>query len=172
IVGYSVASLDNKYYVIIISFILGLFTVLAEPAVHVLTYQIEDVTSGYVKRKMVLFALSLGIGAAIVLSIIRIIVPQIELWHYLLPGYTIAIIMTYFAPKLFVGIAFDAGGVASGPMTATFILAFVQGVAAAIEGADVLREGFGMIAMVALTPLIALQILGLIFKFKSAKGGI
>lgn len=80
--------------------------------------------------------------------------------------------MTYFVPKLFVGIAFDSGGVASGPMTATFILAFVQGAAEAIEGANVLVDGFGMIAMVALTPLITLQIVGFIFKLKSKKRGV
>ena len=84
--------------------------------------------------------------------------------------YMIALIMMYFAPPLFVGIAFDSGGVASGPMTATFILAYAQGVAEAIEGASVVTEGFGMIAMVAMTPLIALQILGLVFKLKSKKG--
>jgi hypothetical protein len=172
VVGYSVASLGKKYYVIIIGFILGLVTILAEPAVHVLTHQIEEVTSGYVKRKVVLLALSIGVGAAVGLSMIRIVVAEVQLWHYLLPGYIIAIAMSYFVPKLFVGIAFDSGGVASGPMTATFILAFAQGVAEAIEGADVLKEGFGMIAMVALTPLIALQILGFVFKIKSAKGGL
>jgi hypothetical protein len=80
--------------------------------------------------------------------------------------------LTYFVPKLFVGIAFDSGGVASGPMTATFILAYCQGTAEAIEGANVLVDGFGVIAMVAMTPLIALQILGLIFKLKSKKGGL
>ncbi|MCG9967296.1 DUF1538 domain-containing protein [Pelotomaculum terephthalicicum JT] len=172
VIGYSVASLENKSYVVIIGFVLGLVTILAEPAVHVLTHQIEEVTSGYVKRKVVLVALSIGVGAAIALSMVRIIITEVQLWHYLLPGYIIAIAMSYFVPKLFVGIAFDSGGVASGPMTAAFILAFAQGVAEAIEGADVLREGFGMIAMVALTPLIALQTLGFIFKIKSAKGGM
>lgn len=171
-IGHSIASLDNKAYVVIIAFILGLVTILAEPAVHVLTHQIEDVTSGYVQRKVVIGTLSLGVGLAVALSMIRIIIPELQLWHYLLPGYIIAIIMTYFVPKLFVGIAFDSGGVASGPMTATFILAFVQGAAESIEGANVLVDGFGMIAMVALTPLIALQVLGLIFKLKSKKGGM
>jgi len=90
----------------------------------------------------------------------------------LLPGYVISIALTYFAPKLFVGIAFDAGGVATGPMTATFILAFTQGAADAAEGASVLIDGFGMISLVALTPIITLQLLGLIFKAKSKKGGI
>lgn len=171
-VGYSVASLENKSFLVIVGFILGLVTVLAEPAVYVLTHQIEDVTSGYVKRKMVLVALSIGVGFAVALSMIRIIVPEIKLWHYLLPGYIISIGLAYLVPKLFVGMAFDSGGVASGPMTATFILAFANGAAEAIEGANVLVDGFGMISMVALTPIIALQILGLIFKYKSAKEGV
>ena len=172
ILGYKIASLENKSIVIIVGFILGLVTILAEPAVHVLTQQIEDVTSGYVKRNVVMLTLSIGVGIAVGLSMLRIIVPEIKLWHYLLPGYIISIGMTYFVPKLFVGIAFDSGGVASGPMTATFILAFAQGAAEAIEGANVLVDGFGMIAMVAMTPIIALQVLGFIFKIKSKKGGI
>ncbi|SEI03839.1 Protein of unknown function [Halobacillus karajensis] len=172
--GYNLASLDNNAYIIMISFVLGLVTILAEPAVHVLTNQVEDVTSGYVKRAVVLSTLSLGVGLAILLSMLRVLITDLELWHFLLPGYIIAITLTYFAPKLFVGIAFDSGGVASGPMTATFILAFVQGAAGATSGADVLVDGFGMIALVAMTPLIALQILGLVFKMKSKKrkGGV
>lgn len=171
-VGYSVASLENKSILVIVGFILGLVTVLAEPAVYVLTHQIEDITSGYVKRKMVLVALSIGVGCAVALSMVRIIIPEVKLWHYLLPGYIISIGMAYLVPKLFVGMAFDSGGVASGPMTATFILAFANGAAEAIEGANVLVDGFGMISMVALMPIIALQVLGLIFKYKSAKEGV
>ncbi|HYH02084.1 MAG TPA: DUF1538 family protein, partial [Bacillota bacterium] len=113
-----------------------------------------------------------GVGFAVCLSMIRILIPEVQLWHYILPGYLITIIMSYFVPNLFVGIAFDAGGVASGPMTATFILAFAQGAAEAIEGANVLIDGFGVITMVALTPIIALLILGFIFKSKSGKGGL
>ncbi len=169
IAGYNIASQGNKYYIIIIGFILGFVTILAEPAVYVLTHQIEEVTSGYVKRSVVILALSIGVGIAVALSMFRILIPEIQLWHYLLPGYLITIIMTHFAPKLFVGIAFDSGGVASGPMTATFILAFAHGVADAIEGANILVDGFGMIAMVALTPIIALQVLGLLYKVKSKK---
>ena len=100
---------------------------------------------------------------------IRILVPEIQLWHYLLPGYAIALGLTFVVPKLFVGIAFDAGGVATGPITATFILAFTHGAANARAGADLLVDGFGMIAMVALMPIITLQILGLIFKIKTKK---
>lgn len=171
-VGYKLATMDNHWYVILVGFILGMVTILAEPAVYVLTHQVEDVTSGYVKRNVVLVTLAFGVALAVALSIIRILIPEIQLWHYLLPGYIISIVMTYFVPKLFVGIAFDSGGVASGPMTATFILAFTQGAAEAIEGANVLIDGFGVIAMVAMTPLIALQILGFIFNLKSKKGGI
>lgn len=172
VVGFKIAALDNKALLIGIGLVLGLLTILAEPAVYVLTNQIENVTSGYVKRKTVLAALSIGVGVSVALSMVRILIPELKLWHYLLPGYIIAITLSFLVPKLFVGIAFDSGGVASGPMTATFILAFAQGAAEYIEGADVLLDGFGVIAMVALTPLITLQILGLFYKVKSRKGGI
>lgn len=172
LVGYNIASIDNKAVLIAIGALLGLVVILAEPAVYVLTKQIEDVTSGYLKRKVVLVALSLGVSLAVGLSMLRIIVPEIKLWHYLLPGYILAVVLSYLVPKLFVGMSFDSGGVSSGPMTATFILAFAQGAAESIEGANVLVDGFGLIAMVALMPIIALEILGLIFKIKTVKGGL
>lgn len=167
--GYYLAGFENKIYIIVIAFILGIVTILAEPAVYVLTHQIEDVTSGYVKRKAVLVPLALGVGVAVMLSVVRILVPAVQLWHYLLPGYILCVVLMFIAPKLFVGIAFDAGGVATGPMTATFILAFIQGAAQAFEGADIVVDGFGMIAMVAMMPIITLELLGLIFGLK-AKG--
>lgn len=171
VVGANLAS-AGKPHLIFTGFILGLVTILAEPAVYVLIHQIEDVTSGYIRKPVVLVTLSIGVGVAVGLSMLRIVIPEIQLWHYLLPGYLIAVALTYITPKLFVGIAFDSGCVASGPMSATFILAFAQGAAEAIEGSNVLIDGFGMLAMVALTPLIALQVLGLIFKLKSRKGGL
>ncbi|MDD2362693.1 MAG: DUF1538 domain-containing protein [Oscillospiraceae bacterium] len=170
--GNDLALNDNKVYIIIVGFVLGVVTILAEPAVHVLTRQIEDVTSGYVKRKAVLGSLAIGVGIAILLSVIRILIPSLQLWHYLLPGFAICLLLTFITPKLFVGIAFDAGGVATGPVTATFILAFITGAANAYEGADVMIEGFGMISMVAMMPIITLQILGLIFKVKSKRKGV
>ena len=172
VVGKSIASLDNKAYLLAVGFILGFVTILAEPAVYVLTHQIEAVTSGYVKRKIVMMSLSVGVGLAVALSMIRIIVPGLQLWQYLLPGYILSCGMMFYVPELFVGMAFDSGGVASGPMTATFILAYAQGAAEAVEGANVLVDGFGMIAMVAMTPIIALQVLGLFYKLKSKKGEI
>lgn len=169
--GNQLALLDNKAYIVIIGFILGVVTILAEPAVYVLTQQIEDVTSGYVKRKAVLVPLAIGVGLAVALSVVRVLVPGIQLWHYLLPGYVICLSMMFIVPKLFIGMAFDAGGVATGPMTATFILAFIQGTANAFEGADLMVDGFGMIAMVAMTPIITLQVLGLVFAIKSKTKG-
>jgi len=171
-IGYQLASLDQKVFLIITAFILGLFTIIAEPAVFVLTHQIEEITSGYVKRISVLVPLAIGVGFAVMISVIRILTTNIQLWHYLLPGYVIALALMFIVPKLFVGIAFDAGGVATGPMTATFILAFTQGVANATANAHVVIDGFGMIAMVALTPIITLQLLGLFFKIKSRKAGL
>ncbi|MFY9901593.1 MAG: DUF1538 domain-containing protein [Trichococcus sp.] len=166
-IGFNVASLDNKLYLLVIGFVLGLVTVLAEPAVHVLTHQIEDITNGAVKRNAVKAVLSLGIGTAVTLAMLRIVFPQIQLWHYLLPGYLIALMLTFFVPKMFVGIAFDSGGVASGPMTATFILSFVQGAASAMAEDNLISESFGMIALVAMTPIIAVQVLGLVYKLRA-----
>lgn len=157
--------------VVIIAFLLGIFTVLAEPAVHVLTQQIENVTSGYITKKIILIFLSFGIGLALALSVLKIFILELELWHLLLPGYIIALILSYFVPKMFVGIAFDAGGVATGPMTATFILAFIQGAAQSYPNAHPILDGLGMIALVALMPIITLQVLGLIFKIKTRKAG-
>lgn len=164
--------LSHPTMIIFIGFILGALTILAEPAVYVLTYQIEEVTAGYIQRISVLIALSIGVGIAISLSLIRVLIPSVQLWHYLLPGYVISLILMFFIPKLFVGIAFDAGGVATGPVTATFILAFIQGAAFAFDGADLLIDGFGMIALVALIPIITLQVLGLMFKVSTRKNEV
>lgn len=162
---------ENKPLVVAIGFVIGLVTILAEPAVHVLTKQIEEVTGGYIRKQLVLSVLSVGVGIAVGISVLRVVIPQIQLWHYLLPGYIISITLSYMVDPLFVGIGFDSGGVASGPMTATFILAFVQGVASGTVGSNLLNDSFGMIAMVAMTPIITLQLLGLAVKMKRIKGG-
>lgn len=155
----------------IIGFLLGMVVVLAEPAVYVLTEQIEEVTAGHIQKKVILTALSIGIAFAVSMSMLRIMIPSLRLWHFLLPGFGIAAFLSYKVPPIFVGIAYDSGGVASGPMTATFVLAFAQGAANAIPTANVLIDGFGIIAMVAMTPLVAIQILGLLFNLKSKKEG-
>ena len=167
--GMIIGGMESKIPLLLIGFVLGLVVILAEPAVYVLTHQIEEVTNGSVKRSVVLAFLSVGVGLAVFLSVVRVLVPWIQLWHYLLPGYIIALILAFKVPNLFVGMAFDAGGVASGPMTATFILAFIQGVADIVPHANVLLEGFGMIAMVAMMPILSLQLLGAIYQHRSAK---
>lgn len=169
--GYGLAMLEHNWLVPVVGFLMGMMVVLAEPAVHVLTKQIEDVTAGHIPRKLILFALSTGIALAVCMSLLRIMIPELKLWHFLLPGFAIAVILSHIVPPIFVGIAFDAGGVASGPMTATFVLAFAQGAASAIPTADVLVDGFGVIAMVAMMPLVTLQLLGLMFKMKARKEG-
>ncbi len=169
-IGRVLATEHSKTFIVAIAFLMGILTILAEPAVHVLTNQIEAVTAGSIKKSVVLMTLSIGVGIAVALSILKILVPGMRLWHVLLPGYILTFIIMRKVPNLFVGIAFDSGGVASGPMTATFILAYAQGVAASTPSADLLIDGFGTIAMVAMTPLIALQILGL-FYVKNKGGG-
>lgn len=169
VVGSKIAGLEYNWVLPIIGFLLGMVVVLAEPAVYVLTVQIEEVTADRIKRKIVLTALSIGIAFAVTMSILRIMIPGLKLWHFLLPGFVLALILSYWVPPIFVGIAFDSGGVASGPMTATFVLAFTQGAASTIPTANVLVDGFGVIAMVAMTPLVALQILGLLFKMKEKR---
>ncbi len=145
-----------------IAFVLGFAVVLAEPAIHVLKRQVETVTNGAVSKRSMLIALSVGVGLSIALSVIRIIF-NFSILYYMIPGYFISLGLSFFVPKLYTAIAFDSGGVASGPLTSTFILPFVIGICASIYPTDpnnVLTLAFGLVAMVAMTPLITIQILG------------
>ena len=148
---------DSKFLPLI-GFILGLLVVLAEPAVAVLAEQVEDVTGGSIPRKLILRSLSIGVAFAVMLAIFRIKIEGFALWMVIVPGFMLALILSRKVPQIFVGIAFDSGGVASGPMTATFILAFCQGVAGNIA------DGFGVISFVAMMPVLMIMILGSIFK--------
>ncbi len=168
VIGKAIASLDQRL-LILIGFLLGLIVVLMEPAVHVLGKQIEEVTAGHIPIKLIRMSLSLGVGIAIALSMVRIVIPEVKLWYFLLPGFALAILLSFKSDPVFVGIAFDAGGVASGPMTATFVLAFAQGAASAIPTANVLVDGFGVIAMVAMAPVFSLMLLGTVFKRKGVR---
>lgn len=146
--------------IIIIGFVLGLVVVLAEPAVHVLTHQVEEVTMGGVKKKTMLIALCIGVGISIGLSMIRIYF-DFSILYYLIPGYIISLGLSFFVPKIYTSIAFDSGGVASGPLTSSFILPFAIGACYYFHPANLLNDAFGIVAMVAMTPLITIQILGL-----------
>ncbi|WP_296827067.1 DUF1538 domain-containing protein [Treponema sp.] len=145
--------------------IFGAVVVCAEPAVWVLTDQVESISGGTIKRKVMIIALSTGVAIAIGISMARVLF-RFSLWYVLIPGYIIALLLTFVCPKLFTGIAFDSGGVASGPMTSTFILSFSLGASSA-SGGNPAVDAFGVIALVAMTPLIAIQILGIFFKIKT-----
>ena len=146
--------------VVIFAFVIGMIVVLAEPAVHILNKQVEDITEGAISKRAMLIALSLGVGLSIGLSVIRIIV-GFSILYYLIPGYIISLGLTLVVPKIYTAIAFDSGGVASGPLTSSFILPFAIGVCVSLHGeAKVLESAFGIVAMVAMTPLITIQILG------------
>ncbi len=143
-----------------IGLLMGVLVVLAEPAIHVLNAQVEDVTGGYVSKKSMMLGICVGVGAAIALSVVRIIF-DFSLVYYIVPGYFISLALSLFVPPVYTAIAFDSGGVASGPMTSGFILPFAIGVCAALQGESaVLRDGFGIVALVAMAPLITIQLLG------------
>lgn len=142
----------------LIGFVLGLLVVLAEPAVSVLAEQVEDVTGGSIPRKNILVALSIGVAFAVMLAIFRIRIDGFALWMLIVPGFLLSLILSRRVDQIFVGIAFDSGGVASGPMTATFILAFCQGVAGNIA------DGFGVIAFVAMMPVLTIMIMGNLYR--------
>ncbi len=141
-----------------VGFVLGLVVVLAEPAVHVLNKQVEEITNGTVSKTAMMIALSVGVGLSICLSVVKIIF-GFSVLYYLVPGYLISLGLSFFVPKIYTAIAFDSGGVASGPLTSTFILPFAIGACVAMGG-NILSDAFGIVAMVAMTPLITIQMLG------------
>ena len=156
-IGSQVASY-NSGIMIALGFVFGAVVVLAEPAVHVLNKQVEDVTDGAVKKREMMIALALGVGLSIGLSMIRVIFGFSLLW-YLVPGYIISLGLSFFVPGLYTAIAFDSGGVASGPLTSSFILPMAIGTCSALGG-NVLGSAFGVVSMVAMVPLITIQVLG------------
>lgn len=165
--GQTIAGLSYAWIIIPIGMIIGYFIVQAEPAVFVLTRQVEEMTSGAISARAMGLSLSIGVAASVGLAMIRVLT-GISIMYLLIPGYAIALILTFFVPKLFTAIAFDSGGVASGPMTATFLLPFAMGACEAMGG-NIITDAFGIVAMVAMTPLITIQIMGLIFTIKEHK---
>ena len=150
----------NQGFLVLFGLMVGMLVVLAEPAIHVLNQQVEEVTGGLITKRSMLLVLCAGVGISIALSMIRIIF-DFSLVYYLIPGYFLSLALSLFVPPVYTAIAFDSGGVASGPMTSGFILPFITGVCVVTQGADaVLRDAFGVVAMVAMTPLITIQLLG------------
>ncbi|MEC5423982.1 DUF1538 domain-containing protein [Virgibacillus sp. C22-A2] len=165
LMGEKLGSIDYIWLLLPIGFILGFFAVYAEPAVSVLIQQVEKASAGYIPQKLLLYTLSIGVGLSIALSMIRIIF-GFSLWYFILPGYILALIMVKYSSKTFTAIAFDSGGVATGPMTATFLLALFVGIASVTEGSDPLLDGFGMVALVALAPILSVLTLGILYSRK------
>ena len=165
--GQTIAALPYRWILIPIGMIIGYFIVKAEPAVYVLMEQVEEITSGAISGRSMGVSLSLGVSVSVGLAITRVLT-GVSIFWFILPGYVIAICLSFWVPKIFTAIAFDSGGVASGPMTATFLLPFAMGACQAVGG-NIVRDAFGVVAMVAMTPLIAVQIQGAVYQFRSRK---
>lgn len=165
--GQVIAGLPYREIIIPIGMVIGYFIVRAEPAVYVLTEQVEEITSGAITGKAMGLSLSIGVAVSLGIAMIRVLA-GISIFWFIIPGYAIALILSFFVPKIFTAIAFDSGGVASGPMTATFLLPFAIGACEAVGG-NIVTDAFGVVAMVAMTPLITIQILGVVYKAKASK---
>ena len=152
----------SRWIIVPVGMVIGYFIVKAEPAVYVLNRQVADITDGAISPSAMGASLSIGVAVSVGLALVRVLTGISILW-FLIPGYAIAIILSFFVPKIFTAIAFDSGGVASGPMTAAFLLPFAQGACVAVGG-NIVTDAFGVVAMVAMTPLIAIQILGMVYQ--------
>ncbi len=168
-IGSLIGSKEFNWILLPIAMLIGYFIVKAEPAVHVLNKQVEDLTAGSIPARAMELSLSIGVAASLGLAMIRVLT-GISVMYFLIPGYVLALGLSFFAPKIFTSIAFDSGGVASGPMTATFLLPFAMGACEAIGGPErIVSDAFGVVAMVAMTPLITIQLLGVEYKFRTRK---
>ena len=159
LIGRAIASSKSAWLLIPIGMVIGYFIVAAEPAVHVLNKQVEEISSGSISAKEMQAGLSVGVALSVGLAMLRILTGISILW-FLIPGYALALAMTYLVPDMFTGVAFDSGGVASGPMTAAFLSPLAMGACEAVGG-NMLTDAFGIVSMVAMTPLVTIQLLGL-----------
>lgn len=157
----------KRFLLIPLGMLMGWFIITAEPAVHVLNKQVEEISSGAISEKAMGFSLSVAISVAVGLAMFRVLTGIPILW-FLVPGYIIALTLTFFVPPIFTAIAFDSGGVASGPMAATFMLPLTVGASSALGG-NILTDAFGLVAMVAMMPLITIQVMGMVFVVKTSK---
>lgn len=162
--GEQLAQSGHSWILVPLGMLIGYFLVTAEPAVHVLNRQVETITNGGISQRAMMHSLSIGVACSVGLSMLRVLT-GISVYWIVIPGYLLALGLTFFVPKIFTGIAFDSGGVASGPMTSTFLLPFAMGACEALGG-NVLTDAFGIVALVAMTPLLTIQILGLLYQRK------
>ena len=167
--GASLAGSPWPWTLVLLGMVMGWYIVAAEPAVHVLNRQVEEITSGAISQKSMSRSLSLGVALSIGLSMARILW-KIPLFWFIVPGYLLALGLSFVTPPIFTGIAFDSGGVASGPMTATFLLPMAMGACEALGG-NILSDAFGLVALVAMSPLVTIQLLGLWYRVKTGGPG-
>ena len=165
--GAALVENGKEWLLIPLAAVLGWFIISAEPAVAVLEKQIEEVSAGTIPGKAIKLSLSIAIALAMALAMLRVVTGISILW-FLVPGYAIALGLSFFVPNIYTAIAFDSGGVASGPMTATFMLQFMVGVSIALGG-NVLTDAFGIVAMVAMMPLLSIQVVGFYYQRKARK---
>ena len=165
--GKELAGLSLRWILVPIGALIGYYIVKAEPAIQVLNHQVEAVTNGAISVKMMNRCMQIGVAASVGLAMLRVLT-GISIQWFVIPGYIIALVLSRLVPDIFIGIAFDSGGVASGPMTSTFLLPLSIGVCEALGG-NLMTDAFGVVALVALTPLIAIQLMGLVYKLKTAK---
>lgn len=165
-IGESLAGSRFSWLLVPIGMLIGYFIVSAEPAVHVLKQQVETITEGRISARSIEISLGLGVAVSVGISMLRVLTGISIMW-FLIPGYALSLVISFIVPHIFTSVAFDAGGVASGPLTATFLLPFATGACSGVGG-NIASDAFGIVAMVAMTPLLTIQILGLISSFKSA----
>lgn len=165
--GKQMASLPYRWILVPVAMLIGYYIVKAEPAVQVLNKQVADVTGGSISEKTMMTGLSIGMALSLGFSLFRVIT-GLPLLAFLLPGYALALGLSFVVPPVFTSIAFDSGGVASGPMTATFLLPLCMGACEALGG-NILTDAFGIVAIVAMTPLIIIQLIGLFFELKTRR---
>lgn len=165
--GKELTGVSFRWILIPIGMLIGYYIVKAEPAIQVLNHQVETVTNGAISVKMMNRCMSIGVAVSVGLAMLRVLT-GISIQWFVIPGYLIALVLSRFVPDIFIGIAFDSGGVASGPMTSTFLLPLSIGVCEALGG-NLMTDAFGVVALVALTPLIAIQLMGLVYKLKTEK---
>lgn len=167
-IGEILGSTGDRWMLIPIGLLLGFLATMAEPAVRVLSSEVERASSGYIKEKMILYTLSLGVALFVALGMAKIIL-GISFYYIIIPGYILALVMLFFSDSTFISIAFDSGGVATGPMTVTFIMAIAIGLAESMAGREPVKDGFGLIALVALAPILLMMILGMLYRTKEGE---
>lgn len=162
---------SKKGFLIPVGFVLGLLATLAEPSVRVLCYQVEESSNGYIRSNLMLYILSFAVAILAAISMAKIVY-RIPFLYIIIPGYLFVLILLWLCDKDFVGIAFDAGGAVTGPMAVSFLMSMAVGVATAYEGADPVADGFGLIAMIALAPIIFVMLLGVYIRFNGGQKNV